>query len=209
MALELCRVSVPGVDGTVYQVEVTAESLYEAIAKGIKIHQSKDRVGRTIPAFMSMVNVRKPRDRTWCVGMTSGPITSVHWASNWSMVATCGNRIQLINHTFAKRYFKGQNPLGRHISPSNKSEDQWAVVGISADSKYANVNEESMPMAFFPYKQRKGTGTMQVELRTMGNPTTFLPAIQKEVRNLAPNLPLLQPMTQQAQSRIRIPRSGW
>jgi predicted permease len=105
----------------------------------------------------------------------------------------------LINDTFAKRYFKGQNPLGRHISLSNKSDDQWTVVGIAADSKYANVNEEPMPMAFFPYKQRKGTGTMQVELRTIGNPATFLPVIQKEVRNLAPNLPLLQPMTQQAQ----------
>jgi predicted permease len=105
----------------------------------------------------------------------------------------------LINDTFAKEYFKGQNPLGRQISLSNKSDDQWTVVGIAADSKYANVNEGSMPMAYFPYKQRKGTGTMQVELRTIGNPAAFLPAIQKEVRNLAPNLPLLQPMTQQAQ----------
>lgn len=54
-------------------------------------------------------------------------------------------------------------------------------------------------MAYFPYKQMKGAGTMQVEVRTIGNSTSFLPAIQREVRKFAPNLPLLQPMTQQAQ----------
>jgi predicted permease len=106
-------------------------------------------------------------------------------------------KVALINDTFTKQYFKGQSPLGRFIGISSKI--QFTVVGVAADSKYAGVTEEAMPMAYFPYKQRKGIGTMQVEVRTAGNPTSFLQVIQREVRQLAPNLPLLQPMTQQAQ----------
>lgn len=107
-------------------------------------------------------------------------------------------KVALINDTFATRFFKGKNPLGRTIGISSKN--QFTVVGIAADSKYVDVTEESMPMAYFPYKQiMKRAGTMQVEVRTVGNPTTFLPTIRREVRTLVPNLPLLQPMTQQAQ----------
>jgi predicted permease len=105
-------------------------------------------------------------------------------------------KVVLINETFAKQFLKGQNPLGHHINLSN---DQWTIVGVAADSKFTGVTEESMPMAYFPYKQMRGVGTMQVEVRTVGNPTSFLPVIQREVRQLAPSLPLLQPMTQQAQ----------
>jgi predicted permease len=106
-------------------------------------------------------------------------------------------KVALINDTFAKQYFKGQNPLGRSIGISSKN--QFTVVGIAADSKYAGVTEDSMPMAYFPYKQRKRIGTMQVEVRTAGNPMSFLPTIQRELRNFAPNLPMLEPETQQAQ----------
>jgi predicted permease len=105
-------------------------------------------------------------------------------------------KVVLINETFAKQFFNGQNPLGHHINLSN---DQWTIIGVAADSKFTGVTEESMPMAYFPYKQMKGVGTMQVEVRTVGNPTSFLPVIQREVRQLTPNFPLLQPMTQQAQ----------
>jgi predicted permease len=105
-------------------------------------------------------------------------------------------KVVLINQTFAKQYLKGQNPLGHHIT---FSKNEWTVIGVAADSKYKSVDEEQTPMAYFPYKQMDGVGTMQVEVRTAGNPMSFLPTIQRELRNFAPNLPLLEPETQQAQ----------
>jgi hypothetical protein len=62
MALKQCRVSVPGLDGTIHQVEVTAESLYEAVAKGIKILQSKDWSGPSAyQASHVTVHVQEPQ----------------------------------------------------------------------------------------------------------------------------------------------------
>jgi ABC-type antimicrobial peptide transport system permease subunit len=40
---------------------------------------------------------------------------------------------------------------------------------------------------------------MHVELRTAGSPSSFLPEVRKAIASLAPDLALLQPMTQRAQ----------
>lgn len=111
-------------------------------------------------------------------------------------------KVAIINETFAKRYLKNQNPLGHNVALSgDKNAPQFTIVGIAADSKYTNVREEEMPTAYFPYKQlgEGWSSTMHVELRTSRNPSAFLPEVQRAVREFAPDLPLLQPMTQQRQ----------
>jgi predicted permease len=109
----------------------------------------------------------------------------------------------VINQIFADRYLKGQNPLGHQIGFSDdKKAPQWTVVGVAADSKYTGVQEKPTAMAYFPYKQIgeiNGIGIMHVEVRTVGNPASFLPTIERTVREFAPGLPLLEPRTQQAQ----------
>src|SRR5437868_4473889 len=54
-------------------------------------------------------------------------------------------------------------------------------------------------MAYVPYQQLSGISTMQIELRSHGNPATLLPAVEHVVREFGPDLTPLQPMTQQAQ----------
>ncbi len=54
-------------------------------------------------------------------------------------------------------------------------------------------------MAYFPYSQVEGIGTMHVELRTRGNPQAVIPRVQKMLGEYAPDLAMLQPMTQRAQ----------
>jgi len=47
--------------------------------------------------------------------------------------------------------------------------------------------------------QSKSLGTMHIEVRTRGDAASLLPAMRKAVASLYPNVPLEQPMTQQAQ----------
>ena len=54
-------------------------------------------------------------------------------------------------------------------------------------------------MAWFPYTQMQGISGMNVELRTRGNPAALLPEVRAELQRFAPDLPPLQPMTQQEQ----------
>src|SRR5207245_2341370 len=66
-------------------------------------------------------------------------------------------------------------------------------------SKYTDVREQPIPMAYFPYTQIPGAGTMHVELRTRGNPLALLPEARRATHEFGPDLPLLEPMTQQEQ----------
>jgi len=114
--------------------------------------------------------------------------------------STSAPKVVIINQTFAKSYLPDRSPLGHYVTlRARPGEDHFVVVGVVADSRYTGVREEPVPMAYFPYTQILGIGTMHFELRTEGNPTALLPAVRRVVREAGPDLPLIQPMTQQQQ----------
>ena len=106
-------------------------------------------------------------------------------------------RVVVVNQTFAERMLRGRDPLGHRM--------EWGaypaatIVGVVRNSKFTSVREEPMPMAWFPYTQMQGISGMNVELRTRGNPAALLPEVRSELQRFAPDLPPLQPMTQQEQ----------
>jgi predicted permease len=106
-------------------------------------------------------------------------------------------RVVIVNRTFVDQYLKGRAPLGRQVTRGNNPP--CTIVGVVEDSKYTGVHEEHMPMAWFPYTQFEGITGMNVELRTAGNPAALLPQARGEMRQFAPGVALLQPMTQKAQ----------
>jgi predicted permease len=111
-------------------------------------------------------------------------------------------RVAIVNQTFAEQYVKDPNKLGHHIKRlGNDAEDanEYAIIGVVADSRYTSVREKTRPMAYFPFTQISGISTMQFALRVHGRPTSLLPEVRKAVREFGPDLSLLQPIEQQDQ----------
>jgi predicted permease len=109
-------------------------------------------------------------------------------------------RVVIINQTFVKQYIKDGSPIGRRLSLYGELKDPpYTVVGVVQDSKYTSVREDPRPMAYMPYTQLPGVGSMQIELRTRANPEAILPEARRVVAEFGPDLPLQQPMTQQEQ----------
>ncbi|HEV3198480.1 MAG TPA: ABC transporter permease [Bryobacteraceae bacterium] len=107
-------------------------------------------------------------------------------------------RVAIVNQTFAERYLPGRDPLGHQVTRGDNRPS--TIVGVVQNSKYTGVEEKDMPMAWFPYTQFEGlSGVMHVELRTLGGPERLLPEVRRAMLRFAPELPLLQPMTQQEQ----------
>lgn len=104
-------------------------------------------------------------------------------------------RVVLVNETFVKKLLQKTNPLGHQLG----MKDRRTIVGVVRDSKYTGVSEEPMPMAYYPAMQGKSLGNMQVEVRTRGDASAVLPDLRRTVSEMYPNVPLEQPMTQQAQ----------
>src|ERR1700744_4110413 len=106
--------------------------------------------------------------------------------------------VGIINEEFAKRFFPNVNPLGHQIGTDN-GKYTMTVVGVVKNHKYRSIDEEPIPMAWYMYAQIPIIGPETVELRVHGEPLAILPAAQRALQQMDPNLPLLKPMAQRAQ----------
>jgi predicted permease len=111
--------------------------------------------------------------------------------------------VGIVNERFAKRFLPNQDPLG-HTIGTDDGKYQMTIVGVVKDHKYRSIDEDPIPMAWYMYAQIPITGKMHVELRVRGEPLAILPAARKVVEQMDPNLPLIQPTTQQAQYETTI-----
>lgn len=71
-------------------------------------------------------------------------------------------------------------------------------MGVVKDSKYTRVNENPIPMAYYPCMQVEGLNHLEVEVRMAGSAAGVLPSIERAIHDMDPNLPLENPMMQQA-----------
>lgn len=109
-------------------------------------------------------------------------------------------RVAIINQRFAKTYMNDPNPIGHRLALFGELEKpNYTIVGVAQDNKYTQVREDPVCMVYLPFTQVEGIGTMQIELRTSGKPDAALNDAQRVVKEFGPDLPLLQPMTQQEQ----------
>src|SRR5579871_1423596 len=76
----------------------------------------------------------------------------------------------------------------------------------TATSPHVGIINELFAQRFLPNQSPIGhiIGQMQVELRVHGDPLAILPSARKALQQMDPNLPLIQPITQQAQYETTI-----
>jgi len=93
----------------------------------------------------------------------------------------------LVNETFAKAFFNGENPVG-------KSYGMWGhnyqIVGVAADAPYRSLREQILPVAYVPFHELGDPpkGVLQPEggatfvVRTMGDdPLAFAATLRRKV----------------------------
>jgi macrolide transport system ATP-binding/permease protein len=101
-----------------------------------------------------------------------------------------GAGVVVVNETFARRYWPGQYPIGKHIQMSyDAANPQYnpEVVGVVKDGKYSTLGEESTPYFYLNLLQLYGASPTLI-VRTRGNPIHYLQAVRNEVAALDKNL---------------------
>ncbi len=102
--------------------------------------------------------------------------------------------VVVINETMAARYWRGRDPVGALVRIGDTAR---RVVGIAANGKYATLGERPTPYMYFPLAQAYRSDTV-VQVRTAGDPASFVPTLREVVKSLDPNLPLHDVMTMEA-----------
>ena len=99
-------------------------------------------------------------------------------------------QVVVINETFAKKYFHGDNPIGHSIDLGSKQPQEFEIVGVSRDVKYAQIRQDVPPTAYFSYLQRKEAPPfMTYELHSTLPGAPLLAAIEQTTLHLDKSVP--------------------
>ena len=93
-----------------------------------------------------------------------------------------------INQTMARRFWNGENPVGRRIRIGPADAPQWCViVGVVNDMKTGGLEVPVAPRVWFPLYQHSGYD-MSVLIRTAGSPEQDRADIERAVQTVDPDL---------------------
>jgi predicted permease len=99
-------------------------------------------------------------------------------------------KVVLINEEAARRYFKGEDPLGKRVAVYQGGFHTGAeVIGIVGDVRYGTIDSAAVPDAYIAYSQAR-LSRMMLFVRTTGDPSAMAPAVRAVVRRVAPNAPV-------------------
>jgi predicted permease len=99
--------------------------------------------------------------------------------------------VAIINETFARRHFPGEDPLGRTLI-TGMGQLPSQIVGVVADVRSTSLQDPAEADYFLPALQRPETFT-NILVRTNISPAAMAPAVREALRTVDPNLPLLEP----------------
>jgi predicted permease len=95
----------------------------------------------------------------------------------------------IVNETMAKKFFPGEDPIGRRISPGGDDTPWFTIIGIVADARARGAREAPKVETFIPYWQVTEPG-MVVVLKTDGKPTQLTAALKQAVASIDRNVPV-------------------
>jgi predicted permease len=115
-------------------------------------------------------------------------------------------KVAVVNRALAERFFRGENPVGKTFETDSEDVDgPLQIVGIAADTRYADLRNETPPTFYVPYLQKlDGPSRMMVEIHALADPSSVLPEVRGVVESLDQNLPMIdvRTMKDQVQSTL-------
>jgi len=121
---------------------------------------------------------------------------------------TTSPKVVVVNQTFADKFFPNQNAVGKRFTYDPKKPDELEIIGISRDAKYTSQRDEIPPTVYSSYLQERPLASGTFEVRTTSDPSATIASVRSVVREIEPNLPVMNVKSQveQADETLRMER---
>jgi predicted permease len=114
-------------------------------------------------------------------------------------------KVAVISKTFADRFFKNQNPLGRLITFGDpaKKDELIEVVGVLGDMKWEDARDTPLATVFRPILQVQegGAYTARLQIRTNSNPSDLAQTVRQAIAQVDDRMPISEVTTLSDQFR--------
>jgi macrolide transport system ATP-binding/permease protein len=104
--------------------------------------------------------------------------------------------VAVVNEVFAKKYFPGGAPIGRHFGLGQVDVE---IAGMARTARYNSLKGEIPPVVYLSYLQapkKRPIEMMFYELRTAGDPLALGTTVRRMVHEVGPQVPVADMTTQ-------------
>ncbi len=103
--------------------------------------------------------------------------------------------VVVVNETFAREIFPGQDPIGRRVIINMKDENLPSeIIGIVGDNKHKGLDVEVEPMSFWPHAELVYS-SMTLTIRTRGDNSSVAAAARNVIHQMDPEQPIGEVIT--------------
>jgi len=96
--------------------------------------------------------------------------------------------VAIVNETIARRYFPGQNAIGKRLGSSALDME---IVGVARDARTQSLHDPPVPMVYVPIEQKppdQQPTLTNLDVRVAGAPASIDAALRQAFRQAEPNL---------------------
>jgi predicted permease len=111
--------------------------------------------------------------------------------------------VAVVNETFANKYFKDQNPIGRNFTFDDETDDgaPLEIIGVIADIKSEDAREKPNPAVYRPILQIQDQAAFRVniQVRTTGDASSFGGPFRQVMNGIDDKIPVFDVTTLEEQ----------
>jgi macrolide transport system ATP-binding/permease protein len=98
--------------------------------------------------------------------------------------------VAVVNEAMAKKFWPGQDVIGKHFRFTVGEPKRWEVVGVVGNTKIKSITEEETPFFYIPVEQSY-IPLRTIHLRTSIPPDSIVRQATAQIQELAPTLPIV------------------
>jgi putative ABC transport system permease protein len=113
----------------------------------------------------------------------------------------------LVNGAMAKRFWPGDNPIGKRLAVGTPRDAWLTVVGVVGDVSHDGIDSSAIPEIYLPLGQNPDSG-LNLVVRGTASESDLLSTLRRALSSLDPELPLieLRPMADRVADALAQPR---
>ena len=97
-------------------------------------------------------------------------------------------QVTIISEEMARRYWPGEDPIGKSVMLMSFGNKPFTVVGVAGDVRTESLESDSAPMAYASTPFAAGWNPMNLVIRTSGEPAAQVSGIRGVLGSIDPNL---------------------
>jgi putative ABC transport system permease protein len=104
-------------------------------------------------------------------------------------------KVGIVNEMFVNRYFPNEDPIGKRFTFGGPDAQWITIVGVARDTRKQGMDKPIRLESWLPHAQgfeQEPSLSMEVALRTTGDPLALSHAAREAVRSLDPDLPIIK-----------------